>query len=73
MNLTHPLEALRHHVTGAIERGEAEAVTEVTARATHNAPLAHVVAYEDHLKAQRRTTLFRQHERRQGSRRRLVA
>lgn len=39
MNLTHPLEALRHHVTGAIERGEAEAVTEVTASATHYVPV----------------------------------
>jgi hypothetical protein len=26
-----PLERLRHHVTGAIERGEAEAITEVRA------------------------------------------
>lgn len=29
INLSPPLAALRHHVTGAIERGEAEAITEV--------------------------------------------
>jgi hypothetical protein len=27
--MTHPLERLRYHVSGAIERGEAEAITEI--------------------------------------------
>ena len=27
----HPLDILRHHVTGAIERGEAEPITEIPA------------------------------------------
>lgn len=30
MNSNHPLERLRHHVSGAIERGEKEAIVEVT-------------------------------------------
>jgi hypothetical protein len=30
-----PLERLRHHVTGAIERGEAEPVVEIATPATH--------------------------------------
>jgi len=29
--MSTPLETLRHHVTGAIERGEAEAITQITA------------------------------------------
>lgn len=35
---THPLDALRHHVTGAIERGEAEAITEVTTQQQQHTP-----------------------------------
>lgn len=30
----HPLELLKHHVTGAIERGEKQAIESVTAKHT---------------------------------------
>lgn len=32
--MTHPLDVLRYHVTGAIERGEGEAITGVPATST---------------------------------------
>lgn len=38
--MTNPHERLKHHVTGAVERGEAQAIVEVPARPAMTAYLA---------------------------------
>lgn len=42
-----PLEALKHHVTGAIERGEAKAISAVVTRVIYDLDLGWCVADED--------------------------